>query len=799
MAIVVSCPHCETKFNLQPDMVGKSMRCPNLDCRQVFTVKPQGREIEPPKSDPVPVPQPRPMPLPPEPGKGARKPAVVDAQIVEAAVVVAEGQGSRLVGGCRPASRPRRGPRPGAGRVARWDRRAADPPPQEEEEPRAARLDRHDRRGRPGRGRASSVYLVRMQVVAEQNLAKQAEDEYGKGEHAAAQKTYEKLLAEYPESEEAPRYRFFADLAQMQVAVRSVTNRENPDAAIDRFKQFLTAQKESPFAKPKSGFGSDILEAGRKLGEDVAGHADDRVKAFRADRSGKPGELDRAEKAVATGRELLPMIEAFRTPEDRPLDSIRADLDTVESSVKRERERTAAIAKARRDLENLTDSNIQRVENDLAGVGFESDDEARSIIAAAKGKLLELVRVRARPRRTAHATHLIRRDDPLRLAHRPNAPGPGHGYRRGSAPLGLPGGGSRDPLCHQRGGRRALWALRVGTDITDPPTVARVELPTGPTDIAVVASNVAGVSSVAAYVVRTGASLWYQPLGFPNPKKPDEMLSVPAAGPPVVVGSRVLVPLRDEQGTIFEFDLTTGTRRGRIRLGQPVGQNAISVRPGTGLLYAVADARRVYVIDAGARDDDGNPLPLRCVQVIATGHLPGTVRTPPLLLGPEGDAPADRWMILSQAAGRSMLLRAFTMQPIAPPALDGKAPPESPASPAVELPVDGWSWFPLVSDGERIAVATDFGQFRLFGVKQLGSLDRPLFPLPEPRPPLPAPAEGRAVRGVVFPAEETAFWVVANGNLQKFRVGLVPSRGVEILPVGEPQAHRRTDSTPADQ
>ena len=28
MSIVVKCPHCETKFNLQPDMVGKSMRCP---------------------------------------------------------------------------------------------------------------------------------------------------------------------------------------------------------------------------------------------------------------------------------------------------------------------------------------------------------------------------------------------------------------------------------------------------------------------------------------------------------------------------------------------------------------------------------------------------------------------------------------------------------------------------------------------------------------------------------------------------------------------------------------------------
>src|SRR5262245_64397974 len=75
-------------------MVGKSMRCPNLDCRQVFTVKPQPKEIEPPPPDPVPEPA-APLPLPPEPSAAAGKakkptkpgPAVVDAEIVEAAIV----------------------------------------------------------------------------------------------------------------------------------------------------------------------------------------------------------------------------------------------------------------------------------------------------------------------------------------------------------------------------------------------------------------------------------------------------------------------------------------------------------------------------------------------------------------------------------------------------------------------------------------------------------------------------------------------------------------------------------------
>ncbi len=316
----------------------------------------------------------------------------------------------------------------------------------------------------------------------------------------------------------------------------------------------------------------------------------------------------------------------------------------------------------------------------------------------------------------------------------------------------------------------------MGTDIADPPTIARVELDGGPTDLAVVASNVAGQPAIAGYVVKTGAAQWYQPL------------PAPAAGPAIVVGTRAYVPLRDAEGTIYEFELTSGTRRGRIRLGQPLGLNATVVRPGTGLLYAAADARRVYVIDAGAKDDNGNLLDPRCVQVIATGHLPGTLRTPPMLFGPEGDAPGERWMILSQADGRTMLLRAFALLPVPTPSADGTAPPETPATAAVELPVNGWAWFSPVSDGERIAVVTDFGQFRLFGVNQPGSLDKPLFPLPELRPPLPAPPEGKAVPGLVFAAEEAAFWVLANGNLQKFRLGLVPSRGQEILPVG-PSLH----------
>ena len=62
----------------------------------------------------------------------------------------------------------------------------------------------------------------------------------------------------------------FADLAATQSAVRSVTNRDDYVPAVLRLKEFIEAHKESPHAKPATGFGTDVLEAGKKLGEDIA-------------------------------------------------------------------------------------------------------------------------------------------------------------------------------------------------------------------------------------------------------------------------------------------------------------------------------------------------------------------------------------------------------------------------------------------------------------------------------------------------------------------------------------------------
>lgn len=801
MSIVVQCPHCETRFNLQSDMNGKSMRCPNLECRQVFTVKAMEEkgptpayELPPEPTVPPPAKPAKPnkptATKPPKPTKAPAKTATAEPEVVDAVVVDAA-----VVSGPKEVV---------------WSEGTDVPPPAPVKKARkplqaeAADDDLPVRRKRKNSRRPlllavmligivsligfGAFYIIYFQTKNEEKLAKQAEEQYAKGEYGDAAKTYDKLAKEYGSSKDAGKYKFFADLAAMQTIVRGVTNREDYDAAIKRLTEFVETHKDSPLAKPTTGFGRDVLEAGKKLGEDIAAHAEDRVKAYQGDRAGKPGELARADKAIAAGRSLVPVLDPFRGPDDT-LDGLNRAIERAEKLVKRERDRTAAIDRARAQLAEPTDTVIQAAEADLQSAGFLEEAEAQKLIAEAKGRLRDLVKweedpaAHQLPPPTAAASLLF--VTPLGKTNiRELRPGDGP---------------STVFLCVARGILYALdedtgaflWATRVGPDVTDAPSVARVQLDTGLADLAVVTSNVGNAPAVAGYLLKTGAVRWYQPL------------PASAAGPAVVVGSRAFVPVRDAIGTVYEFDLTTGTRVGKIRLGQPVAERGAVMRPGTNLLYVAAEARRLYVLDVGGKDDDGNRVNPRCAQVIATGHLAGTLRVPPLFVGPEGTDPAERWMVLAQADGTSKtLLRAFPVgEPPAPPA-PGTTLPETPAVPVAALPVPGWVSFAPVTDGERLAVISDTGQFRLFGVNQQGNADKPLFPFPVPGN-LP-PATDKPIPGLLIPVEEATYWIIANGQLQKARLALVPSKGQEVilsgtpLPLGEPvhaaQVNMRKDT-----
>ncbi len=63
--IPVVCPHCETRFQLQGELVGKRMRCPNATCRQTFVVQPEGQAPEAAPETPAPF-QPPVLTQPPQ-------------------------------------------------------------------------------------------------------------------------------------------------------------------------------------------------------------------------------------------------------------------------------------------------------------------------------------------------------------------------------------------------------------------------------------------------------------------------------------------------------------------------------------------------------------------------------------------------------------------------------------------------------------------------------------------------------------------------------------------------------------
>ena len=49
----VTCPRCESKYQLAEEMRGKRMRCPNAICRAIFEVRDDADPVAPTPAEPV--------------------------------------------------------------------------------------------------------------------------------------------------------------------------------------------------------------------------------------------------------------------------------------------------------------------------------------------------------------------------------------------------------------------------------------------------------------------------------------------------------------------------------------------------------------------------------------------------------------------------------------------------------------------------------------------------------------------------------------------------------------------------
>jgi hypothetical protein len=837
VTIAAVCPHCETRFQLQPDLVGKTIRCPNGDCREPFEVVEAAAasvEAAPSFADPptttdepigsmavgnfLPV-------LPAEPGLPYER-IESDAPIPE---VAAESlPTARRLGPAEelpvakllpPVRVAKRLDQPAGAQEFDWATMGTDapPPPLPDTVPSSVAVEdanepllfrRQKTRTLPQIilaglvvatfffGGGAFVWWLIVTRDTEANRAQQAKEAYDAGNYAASGTQYESLAKDYPSSTNAPKYSFLMHLSKLRATTSSVTAKETPGPGLRAYRDFIKDFADHPLAKPDGeGFARDIYETGRQVIDTQAAHAELKTAEFKADRT-KPDDLTTAEKAIDDGRKLIPALQPFKEKDAAPLDPQTAALDKATAGVAFERHRLAVLDPFRTLVENPTDERIEEFERTLVKNKLESDFEAQDLLSKAKAELRRRVVAIAV---SVPALAAPPEGDPSVVfssaIEKPPAP-PGS-ERKIEGPPEVVFGLARGVLTAldvETGVPR--WACRVAPATANAKLIdlpARTTLGEGGQELVITPVHLGDKPGLAARMALTGEPIWYQPL------------EAAVAGRPVILRDRVYAALKDAAGTVAEFDLASGMRVGQIALRQPVGPG-MALFPGSGLLYVPAAARRVFVLDINARDEDGKRLPPRCVQILATEHPPDGLLCEPIPVGPPGRSIGQQYLVVAQSVDPTkMKLRAFAL----PELLADRAMDEVALAPVVELDVPGWAAFPPRTDGERVAVVTDAGHLAIFGVNQLGNLDKAMFTLPVPdaagggRELTRGPAtEAEALpRGQVVLAEEDGYWVVAGGELKCLKTAVDPVAGLKlsdrVLPartVGEPLARAQLNS-----
>lgn len=807
MTIGTECPHCESVFQVAAELVGKSMRCPNPTCREVFTVAA-------PAAAPVPTTQPVPEPVVAVPSAGTVAdylqvveaeridPPLTDHPPLDVEVVDAEPVSAAPIPKAAPlpaAAIPKAAPLPPTVPASRapvvvdWSENQ-DGPPQANRR-RARRDDESDvpirtrSRGIGLTGKVVFGALVVLLVLVgggivtvlllgkaknEETESAAADTLYKEAKYAEAKRKFEELAKDFPDSTSVPKYKFFAALSHTQTEASSVMVKEDPGPARRALDALIAEHGDSPMAQPNTGYGADVVTAGIKVGGAHGDHAAEQVKKFQAKREDVQ-LLAAADKAIADGRALLPTLEKFRDKSGLSLDDTRKKLDDVEASVKKERDRLAALAPWRNLAADPTDVRVEQFERAMKAAGLEKDGEVLTLSAQAKQVLRNLVvftpdvKAAGSPPLEIGATLTVvprvsgSPDIKLVVGKQDVVFGVAHGVLYAT---------------DVRTGAK-LWAERVSPEARAADAPLRVTLADGNTDWVLVPSVRAGQPGLTARAALTGEAAWHQ------------TLPAPVLGRPVRVGERLIVPLADAHGTLLYLNLIDGTQLGKVELRQPIGGGISALRGangGHGFVVVPADARRVFVFEVGRVGDDGKRQPPQVVRVFATNHPRDSLRGAPLLIDPD-DPAQPRRAILAQSDGPAgMRLRSFplpTAAELGRASADGDTPPGQIA----EAPVTGWSWFPPVTNGERVAVCTDKGAFAAFGMNMPGQADKPLFQLPAQQAD-PDPAS--VSRSQVVWMNDDTFWVIVSGKLTRLRVASDPAQGMKIVAsqqstlIGEP-------------
>lgn len=784
MRLSVTCPRCQSKYQLDAAMRGKRMRCPNSICREVFEARDdaepppvQAQEAprvqapadfpgdeEPAVPGPPPV-QAKAIARPPEeavadfpgddePAVPAPPPPPVEARKPEPVVKPVQAKKAESLKR-KPVPRPIE-PEPladfaddfpGDGEafetisepapaVEAWQPQAnampPSPPAAEIGKPVAA-IDKPPRRKRlalwasvgllaalVGIGVGSWWRIGRSIASNEDERFQAAQKLYDRREFAEASAALQKLYRDFPDSASNKKYRFLAELSDVREAVYG------PHESSDELGKAL--QRVLQLAGVYKG--DPLLDKERQA--DLWLTLDDLARQLT-----RSAEVDKSPAQLALARRAWTETKRFAAPanlagseRERKLE---ADWARIDRELASHQEREHVIATIKNQMENATAAGVQEAWTLAEKTNRQDDPAIRALLS-------ELFK--------AH------REQVRFLAEEPSAEKPPRA-EDGLASLSVTPSVKRERpvaakkpliLALARGVLYALepangelrWARRVGVDTHVLPVRVPADAIT-PEILLVMSSD---QRSLSAVVADSGETFWQTPL------------SEACLATPLLIDGRALIPTVG--GRIDEIELAEGRRLGAYQVGQPLTLGGVRP-PGSPLAYFAADDFCIYEIDLKKRI---------CTNILYTRHAPGSLRGPPIL----GHGGKRDLMLLCQqsAAGQAQI------KPYALPIEQLEQKPLGPGIKVAGLSAPPWH------DADRLAVMSEAGALSLWGYRQKGTRDPLLFPFLGRD--FPVETSQRAGRCQVVHADAENVWTLVQGRLQRVEAGFDPLKGPDLMP-----------------
>ena len=289
MHIKVTCPECESTYQVDPGLKGKRMRCPNPICRAIF-------EVQDPSAPPPPVPPPAtsPTPLP----RPQRTTSVGEVVIVRPAEPVDDKPLlDDFFAGASPVSQT--GPEIFSAADAAPDALEAAPPVRQGPgnhvntapfngvgilPPSGQDLVPDVLPPRRGRWRLLVLGAVTLAAIGsafwlftstepkdEAERFAKAENQYKDRNFAEAAALFRSLWQDFQQSEQRPTYKAYAELSNIQGAIhRTQTDPDETVEHLDRLKQFLEIYQGDPLI---DNHREDIATSLYRLVEELIGFA----------------------------------------------------------------------------------------------------------------------------------------------------------------------------------------------------------------------------------------------------------------------------------------------------------------------------------------------------------------------------------------------------------------------------------------------------------------------------------------------------------------------------------------------